>query len=65
MKINLRETNKDEKKDYVGVALYSKDKQRLDKLASSMGVSLSVVLRTAVNNLLDSEDLEEKTNNKG
>lgn len=61
MKINLRETNKEDKKEYVGVNLYSADKQRLDKLANGMGVSLSVILRTAINNLLDSEEVNNQT----
>ena len=55
MKINLREKN-DDNKEYVGVNIYSNDKLELDAIANKHGVSLAVVLRTAINNLIDEEN---------
>ena len=53
MKTNLR-AKRDENVEYVGVNIYTSDKAKLDDLASASGITLASVLRTAINNLIDS-----------
>lgn len=54
MQLNLRK-KMNEDKIFIGARIYLSDKERLDQLADAMGVNLTSVIRTAVNNLIDKE----------
>jgi len=55
MKLNLKERN-DEDKVLIGAYMYKSTKDRLETIASLNGLSVSNIIRTAINDLLDKED---------
>lgn len=54
MQLNLKE-KQDGERVLVGVHVYQDTKDALQDLAAKNGISLANVLRTAINNLIDSE----------
>lgn len=52
MNINLKPKN--ETKHNIGVAIYESDKKRLEEYAQSNGMTVSLIVRSLINDLLDS-----------
>lgn len=51
MKFNLK--TKEEGKINIGCAIYMSDKIALDNIANSMGVPVSLLLRSVINDIID------------
>lgn len=51
MKLNLKKKN--EARFNIGVSLYDSDKKKLTEYAESKGITVSIVLRSLINDLLD------------
>ena len=59
MKLNLKKSEcKD--KSYVGTYIYGDVKAKLDSLSEDSGLTLSQIVRSALNDLLDAEEQENK-----
>lgn len=56
MKLNLKKKTA-EQKILVGAHMYKSVKERLEQIATANGVPVSAVVRTAINDLLDREEM--------
>lgn len=52
--MNLNLKHKDEEKVHIGCKIYMSDKAILDKIADDMGISTTLLLRSIINDLIDS-----------
>ncbi len=53
MKLNLRKKN--DETEYVGVNIYKSDKQQLTQIAEQLGLKVSDVLRSLINDVVDNK----------